>query len=511
MQPVSGGAWLWTWGVAGVAGVVAVGVLVASVILSRQVRQVVERPVGELTSDAFRQVSRRVVELEGLWERALDEAAAELLEKGGRAEAGSLRVVGVDQWALFSARGIADTTKHGRPDGGVVGLRPVLKRFARGVEEEWVVDDAAIFEGSGWLEMPGRPLAWWRGNGHSAVLLIVDPLAASEVVEADLRGRFDGKALAGEGGGSIWSSPRGTPWLEAGSRSQAAAPGEIFRHVSRFGDWTVARIFPVREEAVWRVPVLLAGCFLALLLIIAGTAAAWMQRRAMRHASARVSFVNCVSHELRTPLTNLLLNMDLAMEQRDASPKMMRRLGLMREETGRLVRIVDNVLSFARLERGGTSHGARCELRDVVAPVLQTFTPLFARKSIRCVMEDRTEGGIEVDGDVVSQILANLLSNVEKHAGESAVATLAIYREDGNVVMEVRDDGPGIPTEARRRVFEPFERGSSALTEGASGTGLGLAISRGLAVSVGGSLELVPAPRGAHFRLVLPLEERRVA
>ena len=84
------------------------------------------------------------------------------------------------------------------------------------------------------------------------------------------------------------------------------------------------------------------------------------------------------------------------------------------------------------------------------------------------------------------------------------------FPEDGaNFIVEVEDDGPGIPAEARKRVFLPFERGGSLVNEGTSGTGLGLAISRELAERMGGRLELVPSDRGAKFRLVIPFAERR--
>jgi len=75
----------------------------------------------------------------------------------------------------------------------------------------------------------------------------------------------------------------------------------------------------------------------------------------------------------------------------------------------------------------------------------------------------------------------------------------------------VIDNGPGIPREARQRIFLPFERAGSRVDEGTSGTGLGLAISRDLAERMGGRLELLASERGASFRLVLPLHESPVA
>lgn len=290
----------------------------------------------------------------------------------------------------------------------------------------------------------------------------------------------------------------------------SSPPDEILRHVSKFGDWSLERHFPVTVRTVWKVPVLAASLVLSLALAAGGLAVGLWQRRAVRLAEERVSFVNRVSHELRTPLTNLLLNADLALDGLPAEDgRARRRLGLIREETSRLSRIVDNVLAFSRMERDairppGGGRGAGTVLEEIRG----MFGPLLERKSIRCEFVDLTGGDAAVDGDALSQILSNLLSNVEKYAGEGASARVSLSEERGRLIAEIEDDGPGIPTSSAERVFRPFERGGSRVDEGASGTGLGLAISRELARGMGGGLELVPSSRGAKFRLEIPLERR---
>ena len=120
-------------------------------------------------------------------------------------------------------------------------------------------------------------------------------------------------------------------------------------------------------------------------------------------------------------------------------------------------------------------------------------------------------GGRRLGRDALSQILSNLLSNVEKYAGEGAQARVHLAADAKQLTIEVEDDGPGIPREARQRVFLPFERAGSRVDEGASGTGLGLAISRDLAERMGGSLELLPTARGAKFRLVVPVSKSKAS
>ncbi|RYD39689.1 MAG: ATP-binding protein, partial [Verrucomicrobiaceae bacterium] len=138
----------------------------------------------------------------------------------------------------------------------------------------------------------------------------------------------------------------------------------------------------------------------------------------------------------------------------------------------------------------------------------ENFAPLFQRKSIICDYDDAPDDELRLDRDALSQILSNLLSNVEKYAGEGARATMRIAVEAKTLLIEVEDDGPGVPAEARRRIFLPFERAGSRVDEGVSGTGLGLAISRELAERMGGRLDLMNAKRGAKFRLVIPMVER---
>jgi signal transduction histidine kinase len=170
------------------------------------------------------------------------------------------------------------------------------------------------------------------------------------------------------------------------------------------------------------------------------------------------------------------------------------------------------VQTFARMERGKSeTRPVACDVGKVVSELRENFAPLFERKSICCEFDCRLSGEIPLDRDALSQILSNLLSNVEKYAGESAKARVTISLENESVVIEVEDNGPGIPNDARKRIFLPFERAGSRVNEGATGTGLGLAISRDLAEQSGGKLELLPVSKGAKFRLILPLAERSIA
>lgn len=496
--------WAWTLAVSALLAALVAG---AGIVMARKVEHFAEKPPGNRVDDAFRESARRIVTLEQFWQQAVTTEATRLLDGGINAE--DSQVPGIVQCSWLNSSLYEPERGQRRFDDRAIELRPILERHARGEADEWKFANEDVAAGGAWIEAPGRPLAWRQGNGRNAVILQLDPAGAIPIVENDLIAR---KLLPADEPGSLtWIDPQGRAWLNSGTPALAnQKPDEILRHVSRFGDWALLRYYPVRTVTGYRMPVLAGASSIAALLLGGGIAVASWQRKAIRVAAERVSFVNRVSHELRTPLTNLLLNTDLALDDLPVEEgKLRRRLGLIREETSRLSRIVDNVLAFARIERGvAESHVSYCNVGQVLGELRESFAPLFQRKSIVCDYDSPPEGDLRLDRDALSQILSNLLSNVEKYAGEGACAAVRLANEANTLVIEVEDDGPGIPAEARRRVFLPFKRAGSRVDEGVSGTGLGLAISRELAERMGGRLDLVNAPRGAKFRLVVPLGER---
>lgn len=498
-------SWGWTAALFAISAAIVAG---AGVMLSKQTDRISERPPGNRCDDTFRQVARRIVEMEQLWQNAIDGEASRILDSGSQDV--EITVAGVVQYSRLNPKLSDPSRAHHRADGRTATLKPILIQFTHGDPGDWIFPDFQTRLGSGWIEQPDRPPAWWQGNGRTAVIILLDPREAAKVAAADLQDRFKTGSPAAERETLTWEAPSGIPWLTNGHPTPRGRPDEVLRHVSRFGDWTLRRLYPVREVTSYRMPVLAGSFALAALLLGGGVAIVSWQRKATRLAEQRVSFVNRVSHELRTPLTNLLLNTDLALDGLAVGDdKVRRRLGLIREETSRLARIVDNVQTFARMERGKSeTRPSACDVGKVVTELEENFAPLFERKSIRCEFDCSLTGELPLDRDALSQILSNLLSNVEKYAGESAKARVAISRDAGNLIVEVEDNGPGIPAEARQRIFLPFERVGSRVDEGATGTGLGLAISRDLAEQMGGRLELLTVSRGAKFRLVIPLGER---
>jgi signal transduction histidine kinase len=257
------------------------------------------------------------------------------------------------------------------------------------------------------------------------------------------------------------------------------------------------------------------GAYFNLLSLVAATglallmAGAWFFReyhRQVREAMERVSFANQVSHELKTPLTNIrmyaeLLESDLEEAGVDPSGRPRGHLKVIVEESQRLSRLIGNVLTFAREQRGQLRLRVRPAVVDnVIAVVLERFGPALGRRQVEVAFGRGAGARVEVDVDVVEQILGNLLSNVEKYAASGKRVEVVSRQTKGHTEITVRDAGPGVPPRHRERVFRPFQRLSDDISE-SPGTGIGLSIARQLARLHGGDLRLAPSERGARFEL----------
>jgi signal transduction histidine kinase len=245
----------------------------------------------------------------------------------------------------------------------------------------------------------------------------------------------------------------------------------------------------------------------AVLLAMIGLAAYFFREstRELREASQRVNFVTRVSHELKTPLTNVRLYAELLeqeLEDEDETAK--KRLAVIVAESQRLTRLIHNILTFSKHE-SGTLELARApvQVEEVIDQVLEQFAPALNSKQIAVTFERAKTPPVLGDRDAIGQILANLISNVEKYASAGGALIISTTVENGRTVVSVADRGPGVPRAHRVRIFEPFYRVSDRLSDGVAGTGIGLTIARELARRHGGDLILADGDRGACFKLIL--------
>ncbi|MEQ8980313.1 MAG: HAMP domain-containing sensor histidine kinase, partial [Deltaproteobacteria bacterium] len=174
-------------------------------------------------------------------------------------------------------------------------------------------------------------------------------------------------------------------------------------------------------------------------------------------------------------------------------------------ESHRLTRLINNILTYARQRRSALALEKRPVVIDaVVERVLEQFGPALEEKRIDVVFQAGAPEPIEADEDALGQIVANLVSNVEKYAPNEAQLSVTTVQDDDGLIVTVHNDGPTIDGSARERIFAPFYRVSSKLTDGVTGTGIGLSIARELAKRHGGDLRCLPVESGATFELRLP-------
>lgn len=232
----------------------------------------------------------------------------------------------------------------------------------------------------------------------------------------------------------------------------------------------------------------------------------------------RMRFVAAVTHELRTPLTSFQLYTDLLADMKEDDRAARRHyVETLRRESKRLARLVENVLAYSRLEDSKQSlRPRRTTPSELLTTVSAAMSDQCAASGKNLVIEDRCRPGLEfeTDPEYAVQILTNLVENSCKYSAGAAdprISLTAAQADEGAVVFEVDDAGPGVASQDRRRIFEPFQRGDSLGSGGpaAMGLGLGLALSRYWASCLGGQLSLRrssgSSSRYSCFALRLPL------
>lgn len=272
-------------------------------------------------------------------------------------------------------------------------------------------------------------------------------------------------------------------------------PGEVH-------DEPPAELSPIRLTMLiaWSC-MLLPALGLALLLLAA-----------VSLSERRGAFVSAVTHELRTPLTTFRIYTEMLHEGMVPEARRSQYLATLHNEAIRLCHMVENVLAYARIERGKTQTELEpLNLEQVVGHIREELQQRVDRAGMTLHLD--LHGGLNVRGDApaLERIVINLVDNACKYAAAADDKRIHIeLRGEGReALLHVRDHGPGVAAGERRGLFRAFSKSASAAAHSAPGIGLGLALSRRLARRMGGDLRLAPpGPEpGACFELRLPLAE----
>ncbi|MEO7038892.1 MAG: ATP-binding protein [Gemmatimonadaceae bacterium] len=234
-----------------------------------------------------------------------------------------------------------------------------------------------------------------------------------------------------------------------------------------------------------------------------------LAREAAENANrTKADFLAAMSHELRTPLNAIsgyvqLMEMELHGPLTDKQRNALERIS---RSQGVLARLIEDVLSFARIDAGHVEyHLADVSIEGLLDGVEALVSPQLELKGLG-YSYCHVDGGITVhaDPDKVEQIMLNLLSNAIKFTDAGSVS-VECDATPSEIRVRVRDTGRGIPPDKLQSIFEPFVQVESGLKRGAGGTGLGLAISRELARGMSGDITAESAAgKGAIFTLILP-------
>jgi two-component system, OmpR family, sensor kinase len=217
-------------------------------------------------------------------------------------------------------------------------------------------------------------------------------------------------------------------------------------------------------------------------------------------------FVIDVSHELRTPLTAMQGNLELLARGAQQDPQLFAEiLGDMRRETGRLIRMVNDLLVLAQSETQTQKiRNEAVELDTLLLEVYRELRPLAQNVTLRIGAEDQIQ--IRGDRDRIKQALLNLGVNALYYTPPGGLVTLGLEQRDGFAVLSVADTGVGIAEEERPHIFERFFRADRSRSRHSGGAGLGLSIVKWVAEVHGGHATVASAlGRGSTFAIHLPL------
>jgi two-component system, OmpR family, sensor kinase len=251
----------------------------------------------------------------------------------------------------------------------------------------------------------------------------------------------------------------------------------------------------------------------ALDVMLASIEAAYVARadgeaRARRSQERMRRFIADASHELRTPLTSVRGLAEYGLQQGDAASRdeLLRLMGLIARESGRMGGLVDDLLLLARFDAGRPLDCQPVDLASVAAEAVQQARLMAPGRPVTLEAADPVI--VNADAERLRQVIDNLIGNAIKHTPAGTPVTVTAVSEPGAGRLSVADQGPGMTPEQASRVFERFYRTDDARTRARGGTGLGLAIAASLAAAHGGELTVDTRPGcGAAFHLRLPQAE----
>lgn len=237
----------------------------------------------------------------------------------------------------------------------------------------------------------------------------------------------------------------------------------------------------------------------------------------LKNENSQKQFVSNVSHELRTPLTSLRAYIDALSEGAWKDPNIAPKfLEVTQEETERMIRMINDLLSLSRMDRGVSRMDLEwVNLNDFVAHILNRFDMI--------VKNDKKKGEkkkyiikrelcnqalwVEIDTDKMMQVVDNIINNAIKYSPDGGVITVKLVQKQDRVILSISDQGLGIPRKDLNKIFDRFYRVDKARSRAQGGTGLGLAIAKEIVEAHQGKIWAESSEgKGSTFYISLPYE-----
>lgn len=224
----------------------------------------------------------------------------------------------------------------------------------------------------------------------------------------------------------------------------------------------------------------------------------------------REELLAIVSHDLRTPLTSLKGFIEVLLGGEYGSPEKLKEyLEVLNSEADRMIGLINDLLDLGRLESGKmTMYMEMVPIEEIVAYAVRSMEGLAARKGVTLSFTEHGTGPLEVKADRrrLLQVLVNLLSNAIQFTPEGSGVETMVRREDGFVLIEVLDEGPGVPPQERERIFEKYHQTERESSGRSKGSGLGLAIVKKIVDLHGGSISLEGREGRQGSRFILTMD-----
>ncbi len=229
-----------------------------------------------------------------------------------------------------------------------------------------------------------------------------------------------------------------------------------------------------------------------------------------KNEQLRANLLRAISHDLRTPLTSISGNAGVLLANaEDITPEKKKHLYTdIYDDSIWLINLVENLLAVTRIEDGTMTLRLKPELMDdVIAEALRHINRKKTEHRIIVTQADELALA-RLDARLIVQVVINIVDNAIKYTPPGSEISIRTYRKNKYIITEVADDGPGIPDEAKPRIFDMFYTANVRIADSRRSMGLGLALCKSIITAHGGSISVENnTPCGTVFRFTLPVEE----